>query len=113
MVNAVDGLTWLPGFLRRKPDHPAWFRFVVELHAFAWHQALACAFPVFIFAALGATHYTALGLYRYDLLLLLCVLFQLGVYLRGIETLDEVKVICLFHVLGLALELWKVHLGSW
>lgn len=107
------GATWLPRWLARDSARPLWIRFIVELLAFAWHQALACAFPVFIFAALGATHYATLGLYRYDLLLLLCVLFQLVVYLRRVETADEVKVICLFHALGLALELWKVHLGSW
>ena len=86
---------------------------MVELFAFAWHQALSCAFPVFIFAMLGATHFTSLGLYRYDLLLILCVLFQVVVYLRGVETSSEVRVICLFHALGLVLELWKVHIGSW
>lgn len=30
-----------------------------------------------------------------------------------LETWDEFKVICLFHVIGLALELFKVHMGSW
>ncbi len=30
-----------------------------------------------------------------------------------LETWDEFKVICLFHVIGLALELYKVHMGSW
>lgn len=104
---------WLPGILRRDSRQPTWLRAAVELLAFAWHQALACAFPVFIFAALGATHFSALGLHRYDLLLLLCVLFQLVVYLWRVETADEVRVICLFHALGLALELWKVHFGSW
>jgi len=105
--------TWLPQVLRNDPTRSGWRRFLAELLAFAWHQALACAFPVFIFAMLGATHWTSLGLYRYDLLLIACILFQAVVYLRGIETVDELRVICLFHVLGLALELWKVHIGSW
>lgn len=30
-----------------------------------------------------------------------------------LETFDEFKVICLFHVIGLGLELYKVHMGSW
>jgi uncharacterized membrane protein YoaT (DUF817 family) len=104
---------WLPDLLRHDPTRPAWLRFLAELHAFAWHQALACAFPVLIFFALGATRWTSLGLYRYDLLLIACILFQVVVYLRRVETADELRVICLFHGLGLALELWKVHLGSW
>ena len=105
--------TWLPSLLRHDPTRPGWLRFLTELHAFAWHQSLSCAFPVFIFAMLGATHWTSFGLYRYDLLLLACILFQVVVYLRRVETADEVRVICLFHALGLALELWKVHFGSW
>jgi uncharacterized membrane protein YoaT (DUF817 family) len=105
--------TWLPGFLANDPAQPAWLRFVIELHAFAWHQALSCLFPVFIFAMLGATHFTTLGLLRYDLLLLLCIALQALMYVARMETRDEVKVIGLFHLLGLALEIWKVHLGSW
>lgn len=31
----------------------------------------------------------------------------------GLETRDELKVITLFHLLGLGLELFKVHVGSW
>jgi uncharacterized membrane protein YoaT (DUF817 family) len=34
------------------------------------------------------------------------------VYLK-LETIDELKVICLFHIIGLILELYKVHMGSW
>lgn len=30
-----------------------------------------------------------------------------------LETRDELKVITLFHLIGLALELFKVHMGSW
>lgn len=30
-----------------------------------------------------------------------------------LETWDEFKVICVFHVIGLALELYKVYMGSW
>ncbi len=110
-TNAQD--TWLPALLRHDPARPGCLRFLAELHAFGWHQSLACAFPVFIFAMLGATHWTSFGLYRYDLLLLACILFQVVVYLRRVETADEVRVICLFHALGLMLELWKVHFGSW
>jgi len=103
----------LPRFLQRNPAQPKWLRFCVELCAFAWHEALACLFPVFIFAMLGATHFVTFGLHRYDLLLALCFLLQLVMFATRMETLDEVKVIALFHALGLALELWKVHHGSW
>lgn len=42
-----------------------------------------------------------------------CLLVQLIMYLSKIETKDELLVICLFHLLGLAMELFKVQIGSW
>lgn len=42
-----------------------------------------------------------------------CVLVQFLMYASKIETKDEVLVICLFHLLGLAMELFKVRIGSW
>lgn len=50
---------------------------------------------------------------RYDWLLIICVLMQLWMVRSGLETRDELKVITLFHLIGLALELFKVHMGSW
>ena len=34
-------------------------------------------------------------------------------YFLKLETFDEIKVICLFHVFGLVLEIFKTHVGSW
>lgn len=34
-------------------------------------------------------------------------------YFARLETFDEIKVICLFHVFGLWLEIFKTHVGSW
>lgn len=34
-------------------------------------------------------------------------------YRFGLETKDEIKVICLFHIIGLVLELYKVNFNSW
>jgi uncharacterized membrane protein YoaT (DUF817 family) len=52
---------------------------------------------------------------RYDLLLLLCLGFQAFVVWRGVETLDELKVICLFHVLGVSMgrPVYLQKLSSW
>ncbi|MBX3467917.1 MAG: DUF817 domain-containing protein [Planctomycetes bacterium] len=96
------------------PRRPAWARFVAEVGAFGWKEARSCAFAGFILAALALTrHVEVPGLPRYDLLLLLCVGFQLAMVLSGSETPTEVAAVCLFHALGLGLELWKVHHGSW
>lgn len=81
---------------------------------FAILQALSCIFPVAIFLALAATKVVAIpGLPRYDLLLVICLLVQVFMYLSKLETLDEVKVILVFHAIGLCLELFKTHSGSW
>jgi uncharacterized membrane protein YoaT (DUF817 family) len=86
-----------------------------ELLVFGIKNALACLFPVFIFAMLLITKsYPALlFLPRYDVLLLACLCMQALMYFSGLETRDELKVICLFHLLGLTMEIYKVHHGAW
>ncbi|WFB59258.1 DUF817 domain-containing protein [Paenibacillus sp. BR1-192] len=88
--------------------------FIRKLWVFGYQQALSCLFPVIIFGALGLTKVVEIpGLPRYDLILLICVLAQIGMLVSKLETWDELKVICVFHVIGLMLELYKVHMGSW
>ncbi|WP_138496323.1 DUF817 domain-containing protein [Paenibacillus pinistramenti] len=85
-----------------------------QLVRFGWQQALSCLFPVVIFASLAVTQLVRLPwLPRYDWLLLICLAMQGWMLYSGLETRDEVKVITLFHLIGLALELFKVHMGSW
>ncbi len=38
---------------------------------------------------------------------------QVWMYRQKWETIDEVLVICLFHYLGLMMEIYKVRMGSW
>lgn len=89
-------------------------RFVRLLLHFTYQEAMSCLFPVFIFAALALSKLVAIpGLPRYDLLLLLCLAFQVLMVKSGLETKDELKVITVFHLIGLILEVFKVHMGSW
>lgn len=46
-------------------------------------------------------------------MLIACLLTQVIMFYTKIETKDEVLVICVFHLLGLCMELFKVHIGSW
>ena len=81
---------------------------------FGYNQALACLFPVTIFLTLALSKIIPLSIIpRYDFILILCLLMQVFMVTAKFETWDELKVICLFHVIGLALELYKVHMGSW
>jgi uncharacterized membrane protein YoaT (DUF817 family) len=85
-----------------------------QLVRFGREQALSCLFPVVIFVSLALTKIIPLPiLHRYDWLLLICLLMQWWMVRSGLETRDELKVITLFHLIGLALELFKVHMGSW
>lgn len=81
---------------------------------FGYLQAISCLFPVIIFGALALSKIFSIPyLPRYDFILIICIIGQVFMLASKLETWDEFKVICLFHVIGLALELFKVHMGSW
>lgn len=81
---------------------------------FGYQQIICCLFPGLIFLSLAVTKYVGIpGVARYDLLLVICLVIQGLLLFFKLETLDELKVIMLFHVIGLALEIYKVNIGSW
>jgi Uncharacterized integral membrane protein len=87
---------------------------LLQLIRFGWNQALSCMFAVVIFAAMALTHFVELPFIpRYDFLLLVCIMMQWILIRTKLETIDELKVIIVFHLIGLVLELYKVHIGSW
>ncbi|WP_313637339.1 DUF817 domain-containing protein [Paenibacillus sp.] len=87
---------------------------IIQLLHFGYHQAMSCIFPVVIFGTLALTSVIDIPfIYRYDAILLILLGVQYFMYRSGLETLDEIKVICVFHVIGLMLELYKVSMGSW
>ena len=89
-------------------------RLVRELWIFGYLHALCCIFPVAIFGLLAFSKLLPdFGIPRYDFLLIACVLVQIAMVLAKLETRDELLVITLFHILGLAMEWYKVHHGSW
>ncbi|GIO46973.1 DUF817 domain-containing protein [Paenibacillus azoreducens] len=86
----------------------------MQLLHFGYQQAMSCIFPVTIFGTLAISKWLNVPfIYRYDLILLVLIAVQYLMYRSGLETLDEIKVICVFHIIGLALELYKVQMGSW
>ena len=89
-------------------------RFFVEFWRFGMKQVLCCVFPAAIFGTLAVSQYVDIPfLYRYDFILIVCLLVQgLMLYFK-LESRDELKVICVFHLIGLVLEIYKVHMGSW
>lgn len=88
----------------------------LESISFVVREARACIFAGSFFVLLIISNYIPLfGVARYDFLFLAAIGIQVLLYLCKLETLDEVKVIFLFHIIGLILELYKTSpgVGSW
>lgn len=86
---------------------------LVQLLRFAWVEATSCLFAALFFVGLGLVRVVPLPADPGDALLVWCLLVTLVLWLVGWETGREVGVIVAFHLVGLALELFKVRAGSW
>lgn len=87
-----------------------------EFLAFGIKQAWACLFGGAMLALLLATHLfwpDGAGFARYDFLFLAALAIQVLLIVTRLETLEEARVICAFHVVGTAMELFKTAAGSW
>jgi uncharacterized membrane protein YoaT (DUF817 family) len=84
-----------------------------QLLRFAWVEAQCCLFAVLFFLGLALVRLVPLPLDAADALLLWCLGVTLLLWLARWETGREVAVIFGFHLVGLALELYKVRQGSW
>jgi uncharacterized membrane protein YoaT (DUF817 family) len=91
-------------------------RFVVEFLYFGVKEVRACLFAGLFFAAVFLMPRTGVwGVPRYDALLIFALAVQAWMVWARLETFDELKAICLFHLLGFALEVFKTSAGiqSW
>jgi len=103
-------LFYLPNYkLRTLQNAGRAYHFII----FVKQEALSCIFPVLVFSLLAISHLFATAIPRYDFMLIGCIATQITLYRLKLETRDEVLVICVFHLLGLIMELFKVHIGSW
>ncbi len=87
-----------------------------EFVVFGLKEVRACIFAGSFFALLFASNHIPLfGFTRYDFLFVAAIGLQIILYLTKVETWDEVKVILLFHIIGLVLEAYKTNpaIGSW
>jgi uncharacterized membrane protein YoaT (DUF817 family) len=84
-----------------------------QLLRFGWAEAQCCLFAVLFFLGLGLVRLVPLPGDPADALLLWCLGVTLVLWLVRWETGREVAVIGGFHLVGLALELFKVRQGSW
>lgn len=88
-------------------------RAVRQLVHFAWLELQCCLFPLAIFAGLALSTVLPLPVDRYDALLVYALALTAAFYLLGLETRRELAIIGVFHLVGLALEIFKVQVGSW
>ena len=91
-------------------------RFGTEFLYFVIKEARACLFVGLFFAAVFSVPRAGLwGLPRYDVLLLVAITIQAWMVWTRLETIDELKAITIFHLVGFALEVFKTSSGirSW
>jgi uncharacterized membrane protein YoaT (DUF817 family) len=82
-------------------------RGLAEFWAFGIKEARACLFAgLFFLAVFFVPRAGVLGIPRYDLLLVIAIAIQAWMVWARIETIDELKAISLFHVLGFTLEVF-------
>lgn len=104
--------------LRRidRPNLTGPSRFLLEFLYFGVKEARACLFVGLFFGAVFSVPRDGLlGIPRYDVLLIFAVAIQAWMVWAKLETIDELKAISLFHVIGFALEVFKTSSGikSW
>jgi uncharacterized membrane protein YoaT (DUF817 family) len=88
----------------------------LEFLYFGLKQARACLFAGLFFAAVFSLPRAGLfGVPRYDLLFLIALAIQAAMLGLRLETIDELKAVCLFHAVGFLLEVFKTSRGihSW
>ncbi|WP_426979359.1 DUF817 domain-containing protein [Pseudarthrobacter sp. O4] len=102
-------------FLDRAPAGGVRSR-LTEFAVFGLKQAWACIFGVALLAVILAARLwypDGAALARNDFLTLAAVTIQILMVAARLETLRELRVVVLFHVVGTAMELFKTDVGSW
>ena len=122
MAQAAIGI-WHQNLLRQEHRVHAAARlrgaWAVALHELLWFgvkQAWACLFGGLMVGLLLATwrwYPRDAGLARYDFLTLAALTIQALLIGLRLETRREAAVICLFHLVGTGMELFKTAVGSW
>lgn len=89
---------------------------LTEFAVFGLKQAWACVFGGAMLAVIFAARlwYPAdAGFARNDFLTVAAVAIQVAMVAGRLESLRELRVVVLFHVVGTVMELFKTHIGSW
>lgn len=112
----IDRLHAWHSTLRSRWVKGPWSLGAYEFLSFGIKQGWACLFGgamVFLLVASYLFYPADATLARYDFILLCAVAIQIGMLLSGLETLEEAKVILVFHIVGTVMEVFKTWHGSW
>ncbi len=100
----------------RWAEHRKATAFAYEFVRFGIKQGWACLFGGAMVALIVGTYLwypRNAPLARYDFMFLAAVAIQIGMLAFRLETLEEAKVILVYHVVGTIMEVFKTHVGSW
>lgn len=88
---------------------------LIEFLVFGLKQAWACLFGGLMLGMILVTrlYWPEIGLNRYDFWFIAALLIQAGMILFKLETLEEARVILIFHLVGTGMEIFKTAAGSW
>jgi len=89
---------------------------LIEFVVFGLKQGWACLFGGLLLGLILLTHLfwpPGYWLARYDALVAAALLIQAGMLLGRLETIEEAKIILIFHVAGTVMEIFKTGVGSW
>ena len=102
--------------LRERWVRGPWSLAAFEFVSFGIKQGWACLFGGAMLGFLLATflwYPESAPVSRYDFLVIGAVVIQILMLWTGLETLEEAKVILVFHITGTIMELFKTAHGSW
>lgn len=115
-TDVEQGIDNLAHRLLEKVPEAGPLAWLAEFAVFVVKQAWACVFGATLLAGLIASRLwypDDAVLDRNDALTIVAVLIQLVMVVARLETLRELRVIVLFHIVGTGMELFKTQVGSW
>jgi uncharacterized membrane protein YoaT (DUF817 family) len=88
---------------------------LIEFLVFGLKQAWACLFGGLMLGMILVTRlwWPDIGIHRYDFWFVAALAIQAGMILFRLETVEEARVILIFHVVGTGMEIFKTAVGSW
>jgi uncharacterized membrane protein YoaT (DUF817 family) len=85
-----------------------------ELFVFITKQIKSAIFAILFLSCVVITSYIDFEyIARADVLFICAISIQAILLLSKYETFDEFKIICMYHVIGTVMEIYKTHIGSW